>query len=76
MLCCFETLLCVVKACVLFLSFFTTWQVTRPSYKGNMKEISCILMNFNEDLKAKNINLIERTNKIQPCSRIYYSNVS
>ena len=23
-----------------------------------------------------NINLIERTNKMQPCSRIYYSNVS
>jgi hypothetical protein len=24
----------------------------------------------------RNINLIERTNKMQPCSRIYYSNVS
>jgi len=24
----------------------------------------------------RNRNLIERTNKMQPCSRIYYSNVS
>ena len=24
----------------------------------------------------RNINLIERTNKMQPCSRIYYSSVS
>jgi len=24
----------------------------------------------------RNINLIEGTNKMQPCSRIYYSNVS
>jgi len=24
----------------------------------------------------RNINLIERTNKLKPCSRIYYSNVS
>jgi len=24
----------------------------------------------------RNINLIERTNKMQPCSRMYYSNVS
>jgi len=24
----------------------------------------------------RNINLIERTNKMRPCSRIYYSNVS
>jgi len=24
----------------------------------------------------RNINLIERTNKMQPCSRIYYSHVS
>ena len=24
----------------------------------------------------RNTNLIERTNKMQPCSRIYYSNVS
>jgi hypothetical protein len=24
----------------------------------------------------RNINLTERTNKMQPCSRIYYSNVS
>jgi len=24
----------------------------------------------------RNINLIERTNKMQPCSRIYYSDVS
>ena len=24
----------------------------------------------------RNINLIERTNKMQPCSKIYYSNVS
>jgi len=23
----------------------------------------------------RNINLIERTNKMQPCSRIYYSNI-
>jgi hypothetical protein len=24
----------------------------------------------------RNINIIERTNKMQPCTRIYYSNVS
>jgi hypothetical protein len=37
--------------------FFTTWQVTRPSYKGNVKEISYIIMNFNEDSKAENIEI-------------------
>jgi hypothetical protein len=40
--------------CFVF-DFVTTWQFARPSYKGNMKEISYILMNFNEDSKAKNI---------------------
>ena len=42
--------------CFVF-NFVTTWQVARVSYRGDMKEISYIhvLMNFNEDSKARNI---------------------
>jgi hypothetical protein len=45
-------------------------------HKIAKKRLLALSFDVYGSVRHRNINLIERTNKMRPCSRIYYSNAS
>jgi hypothetical protein len=67
--------------CFKILKFTLIYTINAPTCFGLTKQSSgaysiCFAKLDVHGSVHRNINLIERTKKMQPCSRIYYSNVS